>query len=723
MKLMRLRYRPSLSTCIVISLGLGILCGLFFGESCAWLKIIGDVFIRLLQMSILPYIVVSLILGFGSLSYTNAKRLAVKGCMILVLFWSIALGWIMLVPVMFPSMKTGSFFSTSSVKPAESVNYVELYVPINPFESLANGVIPAVVLFCIGLGIVLLGMKNKEPLLTVLRPLSDALTKLSYAVVKITPIGVFALAANAAGTMTISEFDRLQVYFVVTILSSLILAFAVFPLLIAMLTPFKYRDILVLSRDVLITAFTTSNLFIVMPTIIERSKMLFDKYDMRSEESDSLMDVVVPIYFNFPNSGKLLSLVFIPFAAWFVGSSLQISQYPEFALTGFCSFFGSVNMALPYLLKNFQLSADLFQLYLIAGVLLGQFLTMLATMDLIAFNLLTVSSLMGKVRFKMARFGVYFGMMATIAVLLLVAAKVVLATTYKSKYTKNTILENMSVKDQVASKVNTNIQSTGYIKDVFSKLPTLSRILERKVIRIGYNPDQLPFTYINGKGEVAGYDAAMANLLASELGCKLEYYPIDYKKINEQLDAGNIDIVMSGVTVSISRLKKMEFTDSYMTLTPALMVKSYKRSEFGNFSALKARSSLTVASVDRAYAEALKARCPEVKIVILKTNKDFFEKKHNYDALLISAEAGSAWTLKYPDYSVVVPRPMLTRQAVAYAVSKNNPELLLFLNQWLQITKINGGMEKEYEYWILGQDESAKKRRWSIAHDLLGWNI
>ena len=63
----RKKFRFSLSTYILIGLLLGIFCGLFFGEYCAGLQIIGDAFIKLLQMSILPYIVVSIIAGIANL--------------------------------------------------------------------------------------------------------------------------------------------------------------------------------------------------------------------------------------------------------------------------------------------------------------------------------------------------------------------------------------------------------------------------------------------------------------------------------------------------------------------------------------------------------------------------------------------------------------------------------------------------------------------------------
>ena len=70
---------PSLSTQILIGLTLGMLTGLFFGEKASALAIVGRAYIGLIQMSILPYMVVSLMLGIGSLSYDRAGKLAVTG--------------------------------------------------------------------------------------------------------------------------------------------------------------------------------------------------------------------------------------------------------------------------------------------------------------------------------------------------------------------------------------------------------------------------------------------------------------------------------------------------------------------------------------------------------------------------------------------------------------------------------------------------------------------
>ena len=69
----------SLSARILAGLLLGVATGLFVGEPAGVLEVAGDAFIRLLQMIVLPYIVVSLIAGLGRLDLVDAKRLGLWG--------------------------------------------------------------------------------------------------------------------------------------------------------------------------------------------------------------------------------------------------------------------------------------------------------------------------------------------------------------------------------------------------------------------------------------------------------------------------------------------------------------------------------------------------------------------------------------------------------------------------------------------------------------------
>ena len=97
----------------MIMLALGIACGLFFGDYCRFLAVGGDIFVGLLQMTILPYIIVSLIGNLGRLSWQQSRRLALIGGSVLLIFWALAFATIFWLAHVFPQWQGGSFFSSA----------------------------------------------------------------------------------------------------------------------------------------------------------------------------------------------------------------------------------------------------------------------------------------------------------------------------------------------------------------------------------------------------------------------------------------------------------------------------------------------------------------------------------------------------------------------------------------------------------------------------------
>jgi Na+/H+-dicarboxylate symporter len=90
---------------------------------------------------------VFLVAGLGSLDGARARRVFVRVGTLSLVLWALAIGAVMLTPFAFPGVETVSFFSTTLVEPRPPLDFVALYIPSNPFNSLANNVVPTVVLF------------------------------------------------------------------------------------------------------------------------------------------------------------------------------------------------------------------------------------------------------------------------------------------------------------------------------------------------------------------------------------------------------------------------------------------------------------------------------------------------------------------------------------------------------------------------------------------------
>lgn len=713
----------SLSAKILIGMGLGIVVGVFFGEYCAILQIIGDAFIKLLQITILPYIMVSMIVGIGGLTIDQAKLLAKKAGVLLFLFWGISFVIVLLLPLSFPELESAAFFSSSIIEPPKEVDFVSLYIPSNPFHSMANNIVPAVVLFSILTGVALMRVINKDALLRPLAIASQAMIQITKLIVNLTPIGVFAITASAAGTMSIEELGRLQVYLVSFNVAAVFLTFWILPMLVTPITPFKYKDILALTRDAMVTAFTTGNLFIVLTVLTESCKQLFEKYNLKEEKTDTYVDVIVPISFNFPTTGKLLMLLFILFAAWFSGSTLSLTQYPTFVFAGLLSFFGGVDVAMPFMLDLMRLPSDLYQLYVVTGVINGRFATLLAAMNLVVFTLLATASLTGVLVVNKKKMINYLIITLLLTVGILGATRGYFSVAVKNVYDKDQVIASMqSHVFPVPRKVYRSVAESVIPIDLGK--PTLQRIQESGVLRVGYNPENMPFTYYSGSGELVGLDIDMAQLLARELKVKLEFIPFEIETMAIQLEAGGFDVIMSGIVLTTQRLKKMTFSTPYMKTHLAFVVPDHRRKDFTTRKAIQRISKLRIGIPNESdyFFDKIKNYLPRTEVIELGSVKEFFETNENQlDALLLDAERGSAWTLIYPEFQVVVPVPDVVKIPLAYPVAGGDREFADFLSQWIRLKKDFGEFQRLYDHWILGRDAVPQKPRWSIIRNVLRW--
>ena len=117
---------------ILIGLALGVATGLFLGEKAGAFQLVAEAYLRLLQMTVLPYVMVSLIEGIGSLDGARARRLFVRVGTLSLLLWALAIGAVMLMPLAFPEIESASFFSTTLVEARPPLDFVALYIPSNP---------------------------------------------------------------------------------------------------------------------------------------------------------------------------------------------------------------------------------------------------------------------------------------------------------------------------------------------------------------------------------------------------------------------------------------------------------------------------------------------------------------------------------------------------------------------------------------------------------------
>jgi Na+/H+-dicarboxylate symporter/ABC-type amino acid transport substrate-binding protein len=770
--------RLNLTSWILVGFVLGILTGLFFGDLASVMKPASDAFIKIWQITILPSVALSLIVGIGSLKRDTARQIAVKACLIILLFWVICVVGYFSFQLAFPPRMEASFFSTNDLAPTPNLDLIDQFIPSNPFLSLSDGIIPATVLFCLFLGFALLLDDGNGPILNILRSLLRALDRMTHIIAWTFPAGIFVITAVMAGTLTFEGFLDLQVFLITLAAAAILLGLVVMPLLVTCFTSFRYRDILAASSRAMLLAFSTGTEFITLPLITDGVEKLFqgrvnepdtgtgsvtapagdhtsgagnghetdqtqDPGQIPAEEKEqnpergdvrSLSEILVPVAYTFPLLGGLVPFLFILFVAWLYQDPLSIIDQLKLIAVGIPSFFGSSKLSVVSLLELMHLPADAYNLYISSGILRQAFVAPLSVISIFSFSAITIAITRNQACFRWKR-----AVMSLLCVLLLAALMIaglhmgftqMLAGTYHGG---DQISRIELPPDQEGRPLTSAVNTTIYLnrEDVPAVVPPapgprdeIRQIRERGVLRVGYNSNNVPFAFFNSRGELVGYDVEMAYDLARTLNVsRIEFVPITGTTLAESLDSGYCDIVMSAVVINSDRLDLMKFTDPTVTVHLAFVVPNGRKNEFTQLDSVKKMDGLRVAVYNNTALVAVAHQLlPNATIVPIDSKEEFFIGK-KADALMIPAEEGYTLTLQYPFYDVAIIQPYDSyRMMYAYPVAKDSSEsYLLALNYWVRMEKDYGMLDAKYKYWVLGEVPGATEPRWSVVRDELHW--
>jgi Na+/H+-dicarboxylate symporter len=716
------RASTSFARPLLAGLGAGVATGLFFGESTRVLQPVADGFVRLLQMAVLPYLTVSLVASIGTLEIEQLRRIGGRVALALAGLWALALGCTFLIPLTFPESESATFFSTTLLQRAPPLDLVDLYIPSNPFNALANTIVPAVVLFSVVVGVALIGVPHKQTLLSVLGTTVDTLARVMRMVARLMPFGLFAIAATSAGTLHIEEASRLQIYLVVYAALALLLALWILPGLVSALTPIPIGEIYRATREALLTATIAGDLFIVLPLLVAACQDLARRFGVEAKEAGALPTVIVPLSFNVPHSGKLLSISFVLFAGWFADVPIDPIQYPQLAATGIVTLFGSINAAMPFLLEAFHVPADTFQLFLASSVINSRFGTLVAAVHTVAIALLGTCAVTGLVRWHRPAIARYL-VVTTLATIAVVAGMRTVAAGLLETGASADVLATMQLDRRSFDVV---AEDAALELDPPPPGTRLDAIVTRRLLSVCYMPDSLPFVFRNGGRELVGYDVALVHHLAADLGVRLQFVKFPREDVDTvsrlaaALADGRCDLAIGGIAVTLTRARHLRLSASYLSETLAFIVRDEDRARFETWDGIRAGGALTIAVPNVPYyVDKLRRHLPAAHLQRVPAVDRLFAVPA--DAIALPAERGSAWTLRYPRYSVVVPTPRPIQIPLAFALPQGEPGLTSFVDTWIALKRSDGTMDDLYDYWILGKARSHAGPRWSIVRDVLGW--
>jgi Na+/H+-dicarboxylate symporter len=341
---------------IIIAMFLGILAGVVLGENASVLSPLGDIFIQLIKMVVIPLVAVSIISGAASIG--NSKSAGKIGLSTFAYYLSTTVVAVLIGLALGEIFKPGVGVSMEAVQGMFSDEYanqgeiagfwstIKGIIPANPIQALSEGNILQVLFFSLflGFGISTIKPEKKEALMTVLDALGDALIFMITAIMYIAPIGVFGLMADAVGTFGFDILGLVLKLFVVYVAGLLIHTFGVYTILIKLLSKMPPLKFFKKMYKVQLVALSTASSMATLPINIETCE---NELGVTKETSSFVLPLGATI--NMDGNSLYYALAACFFAQLF-GIHLGFAQYIAIIITATIGSIGQAGVPGPSLL-------------------------------------------------------------------------------------------------------------------------------------------------------------------------------------------------------------------------------------------------------------------------------------------------------------------------------------------------------------------------------------
>ena len=146
------------------------------------------------------------------------------------------------------------------------------------------------------------------------------------------------------------------------------------------------------------------------------------------------------------------------------------------------------------------------------------------------------------------------------------------------------------------------------------------------MLRVGYHPDHLPYSFFNQQQHLVGLDVELMHRLAARLQVRLEFVPYAYDTVVEQLETGEIDVAVGGLIMMPERLLQVGFTQPYQTATMAVVLPDHRRGEFDTWDDPHMPADLRLAQSTRMWRPRRGVNCRTSQIVVIDSLQFVFHR-------------------------------------------------------------------------------------------------
>jgi len=230
----------------------------------------------------------------------------------------------------------------------------------------------------------------------------------------------------------------------------------------------------------------------------------------------------------------------------------------------------------------------------------------------------------------------------------------------------------------------------------------LKQILKRGELRIGTSGNQPPFSMKAKNGELMGYEIDMAKMLTDAMKLKLIFVEKSFSELIPAMEKGEIDVIMSGLTITPERNIKFTFVGPYMVSGKSILVKESRMSELDEMGEIN-RSEVKVAALEGSTSQSfVETVIPKVQLLLTKDYDSAVKMVLDNKADLMVADYPVCVLsiLRHPEVDLATLEDPLTLEPIGLALPANAFQLHNLIENFLTALEISGVLEDLETKWF-----------------------
>jgi ABC-type amino acid transport substrate-binding protein len=236
--------------------------------------------------------------------------------------------------------------------------------------------------------------------------------------------------------------------------------------------------------------------------------------------------------------------------------------------------------------------------------------------------------------------------------------------------------------------------------------PGLAYIARTGEIRIGTSGEQPPLTMTTRAGDLIGLDIAFARVLAQAMGVEPRFVPLPFGQLIGAIEKGEVELVMSGMTINPERSNRVAFVGPYYTSGKAILTRSKKLAAATipqELDSPKLRFAALAGSTSEAFVTQMLPRAELVATEHLDAAVAMVIAG-DANALVADRETCHFAVLRHPDAGLLASEATFSVEPMGIALSLDDPRLANLVQTYLDALAQSGALESAQAFWF--QDKS-----------------